>query len=276
MDVRFAEAHGNRILGLVMRARRAVSPGVFLVVFPVLLVSLVGLGEVLPIWLYDCNGDGIADCWTSVGISMYISGAPSASPTEVSGCGTQCRYVGPWYGTPSAGVRPCSKCSDCSACSATAVQFGGYTLKFTDLIKCASVEGRPYTSGIIGAVGGESWVHLPQVLLDSGADISVLPIWVAKTLGIDLSECDTREYQGVGGGTVLGYLAEIQIGITHLGGVDPDIDGYILAENGASFLPVIAVAFIEDDSTYILGRVDVFDVLDLDFTSDTVTIRIAD
>ena len=148
-------------------------------------------------------------------------------------------------------------------------------MTLTDLIKCASVDEKPVTSLIVRRVGGEVWFHLPRVLVDSGADISVLPIWLADALGIDLSGCETREYHGVSGGVVLGYLTDVQIAITHLGGVDPDTDGYILADDGEVFLPTIAVAFIDRDE-FILGRTDVFDILDLDFTSGTVTIRVAD
>jgi hypothetical protein len=79
-----------------------------------------------------------------------------------------------------------------------------------------------------------------------------------------------------GGGTVLGHRTKVRIGITHLGGIDPDFDGCILAEGGVSFLAVITVAFSDDDSTYRLGRIAVFDTLDPDFTRDTGTTRIAD
>ena len=176
----------------------------------------------------------------------------------------------------SVSLRPSPGSAPPEVVSVSTVRFGGYTLKFADAIKCASVSERPYTSMIVGLVDDEVWLHLPQVLLDSGADISVLPMWVADALGIELSGCETRTYSGVGGGTILGYLSEVRIGITHLGGVEIDVDGYILAGNGVSFLPVISVAFVDADSPYILGRLDVFDVLDMDFTSDTVTIRVAD
>lgn len=158
----------------------------------------------------------------------------------------------------------------------TGVTFGGYSLKLVDAIKCASVEQRPYTSVLIGAVGGSGWVHLPEVLIDSGADISVLPVWVANLLGVDLSNCEKRTYKGVGGGEVIGRMAEVRVGITHLGGVELDVDGYILGTQGTPFLPTVLVAFVDDDSTYILGRLDVFDLFAFVFTSDTVTIRVAE
>ena len=268
----------------------------------VVLIGLIGAVGALGMWgttiyyYYDCTGDGIADCYKR---DFYYGNSYEPwnySPPYVSGCtfmpglhgmGTPCptcfEYMYddpplmsvPFIPGPSATPAAPSTTPAIPATPGT-IQFGGYSLKSTNLIKCASVQERPYTAMIVRAVDGKSWLHLPEVLLDSGADISILPISIAGILGIDLSDCETRQYHGVGGGVVLGYLTEVQIGITHLGGIDPDIDGYILAKDGEIFLPVISVAFADDDSNYILGRTDVFDLFDLDFTSDTVMIQVAD
>jgi hypothetical protein len=155
------------------------------------------------------------------------------------------------------------------------VAFGGYRLRLVEAIKCASVEERPYTSLVVGAVEGGGLIHLPQVLVDSGADISIFPAAVARALGIDLSKCEEQTFGGIGQGKLVGRLAKVRIGITHLGGIEMDVDGYILSSNGEPFLPTITVAFVEDDSPFILGRTDAFDVFDFDFTSDTVMIRVA-
>lgn len=240
----------------------------------------------------DCNGDGIVDC-TAEYVSFY------GIRQSGGGCASGCREYS--FGDVMFGSVSLNKLPECDHSTISAppssipsfpeavtpfrepdppaeqsIRFGGYSLKFTNLIKCASVQERPYTAMIVRAVDGKSWLHLPEVLLDSGADISILPISIAGVLGIDLSDCETRQYHGVGGGVVLGYLTEVQIGITHLGSIDPDVDGYILAKDGKIFLPVISVAFVDDDSNYILGRIDVFDLFDLTFTSDTVTIQVAD
>ena len=263
----------------------------------VVLVGLIGavdaLGEMIQLgemgytiyYYYDCNGDGTIDCYMKQFIPDF--GDPLGMMPAPSGC-TLVRPTGlsnqlscPDCWDDILGRVPGASVAGPSATPAIpatpeAIQFGGYSLKAANLIKCASVQERPYTAMIVRAVDGKSWLHLPEVLLDSGADISILPISIAGILGIDLSDCETRQYHGVGGGIVLGYLTEVQIGITHLGGIDPDVDGYILAKDGEIFLPVISVAFVDDDSNYILGRTDVFDLFDLDFTSDTVMIQVAD
>jgi hypothetical protein len=154
------------------------------------------------------------------------------------------------------------------------VKYGGYTLRLVEAIKCASVEERPYTSIVIGAVGTEQLIHQPQVLVDSGADVSMFPAWVATALGIDLSNSKEVTLGGIGGGKVVGRLAQVRIGITHLGGIETDVDGYILGRKGEPYLPTITVAFVEGGEEFILGRMDAFDLFGLDFTSDTVTIRV--
>lgn len=154
------------------------------------------------------------------------------------------------------------------------VKCGGYTLRIVETIKCASVEERPYTSMLIGAIGGGELIHLPKVLVDSGADVSMFPAWVASVLGIDLSKAQEIELGGIGGGKAVGHVAQVRIGITHLGGIETDVDGYILGSGSNPYLPTITVAFVEDDEEFILGRLGAFDLFDLDFTSDTVIIRV--
>jgi len=154
------------------------------------------------------------------------------------------------------------------------VQFGQYTLREASALKCASARGRPYTSALL-SYDGESWRMLPDVLLDSGADTSFFPAWVAEQLGIDLSQCPQGTASGVGGTTTT-YEAEIYIALVHMGGAEVDVDGYILGNGGVPFLPTVLVAFVDGDSaTFILGRTDAFDLFDFDFTSDTLTIRVA-
>lgn len=157
------------------------------------------------------------------------------------------------------------------------VTLGDYVLRFADVIKCVSVEHRPYTSILVGNREGTRWVGLPNVLVDSGADTSLFPASVAQALGIDLDSCERKTFTSPGGGTTVAYLATVQIGITHLGGIELDVDGYILASKGSPYLFAAQVAFSPDEankSTYLLGREDVFDHLGLSFAGDTVTIRV--
>jgi formylglycine-generating enzyme required for sulfatase activity len=153
------------------------------------------------------------------------------------------------------------------------VQFGQYDLRKTSLLKCASARGRPYTS-ILLSQDSESWVMLADVLLDSGADTSLFPAWVAEELGIDLSQCPQGTSSGVGGTTTT-YYAEVYVALVHMGGIETDVDGYILAAGGEPLLIKARVAFTKDEAnadTYLLGRRDVFDALTLSFQGDTATV----
>jgi len=153
------------------------------------------------------------------------------------------------------------------------VRFGQYDLRETSLLKCASARGRPYTS-ILLSQDSESWMMLPDVLLDSGADISLFPAWVAEELGIDLSQCPQGTSSGVGGTTTT-YFAEVYVALVHMGGIETDVDGYILAAGGEPLLIKALVAFSKDEAnadTYLLGRRDVFDALTLSFQGDTATV----
>jgi formylglycine-generating enzyme required for sulfatase activity len=153
------------------------------------------------------------------------------------------------------------------------VRFGQYDLRETSLLKCASARGRPYTS-ILLSQDSESWMMLPDVLLDSGADISLFPAWVAEELGIDLSQCPQGTSSGVGGTTTT-YYAEVYVALVHMGGIETDADGYILAAGGEPLLIKALVGFSKDEAnaeTYLLGRRDVFDALTLSFQGDTATV----
>jgi hypothetical protein len=157
--------------------------------------------------------------------------------------------------------------------SGGSIRFGDYDLREVPLLHCASARGRPYTS-ILLSQDGESWMMLPDVLLDSGADISVFPTWVAEALGIDLSECEQGIASGVGGTTTT-YTVEIYIAVVHMGGIEADVDGYILASAGEPLLIKARVAFTPDEAnaeTYLLGRRDIFDALTLTFEGDTATV----
>jgi formylglycine-generating enzyme required for sulfatase activity len=153
------------------------------------------------------------------------------------------------------------------------VQFGDYDLRETSVLKCASARGRPYTS-ILLSQDSESWMMLPEVLLDSGADTSFFPAWVAEALGIDLSQCPQGTSSGVGGTTTT-YYAEVYVALVHMGGIETDVDGYILAAGGEPLLIKALVAFSKDEAnadTYLLGRRDVFDALTLSFQGDTAIV----
>jgi WD40 repeat protein len=176
--------------------------------------------------------------------------------------------------SPSGAATP----SPTTSLPADVVQLGNYRLRMVPLIKCASAQGRPYTSILISTDGEKDWTIIPDVLLDSGADMSMFPAPVADALGIDLSACQAMTFSGVGG-TTTAYLSEVYIAVVHFGGAEADVDGYILSSGGEPFVFKAAATFTSDAAnadTYLLGREDVFDYLSLSFQGDTATVTVSE
>jgi hypothetical protein len=85
------------------------------------------------------------------------------------------------------------------------------------------------------------------MLLDSGADLSILPCSVGETLGLRLDISTKGEVQGIGEGTMPYVLDEI----------DLQIGGIVLHAR-------IGWALIEE-VPFLLGRLDVFRELAIEF-----------
>jgi len=85
------------------------------------------------------------------------------------------------------------------------------------------------------------------MLLDSGADISMIPYAVGESIGLELDMSTRGEIQGVGEGSV------------------PYVLGQVGVQIGDSEIPVrIGWALIEE-IPFILGRLDVFQTLAIEF-----------
>lgn len=85
------------------------------------------------------------------------------------------------------------------------------------------------------------------MLLDSGADLSLLPYSVGETLGLKLDIATRSEVQGVGEGAVSYVLGEVDL---RIGGVE--------------LRTRIGWALIEE-VPFLLGRLDVFRELSIEF-----------
>jgi hypothetical protein len=200
---------------------------------------------------------------------VKTEGAPVSQPTHPSS-----PTAPPLTTTPSPTTAPSPSTT---LLSADVVQLDSYRLRMVPLIQCASPQGRPNTSILISKDGAKNWVVIPSVLLDSGADLSMFPKPVADALGIDISKCPSRTLSGVGG-TTTAYFSEVYIAIVHFGGVEADVDGYILSSGGKPFVFKVAATFSTDEANadnYILGREDVFDYLSLSFQGDTATVTVS-
>jgi len=85
------------------------------------------------------------------------------------------------------------------------------------------------------------------MLLDSGADISMIPYSVGETIGLELDMSTRGEVQGIGEGSVPYILGQVRIQIENF--EIPARIGWALVE----------------EIPFILGRLDVFNALAVEF-----------
>lgn len=85
------------------------------------------------------------------------------------------------------------------------------------------------------------------MLLDSGADISLIPYSVGETIGLELDMANRGEVQGIGEGSVPYILSQVKLRIE-------DIE--ILARFGWALI---------EEIPFILGRLDVFQKFSIEF-----------
>jgi hypothetical protein len=244
--------------------------------------------------VFDCDSDGVADCYSDslclcfdlfgnpepatwygscvyVGTSNRATSLPKASSSQAD-----CRCKGtPASSSPSVDtLAPWSP----PPASPVTITLGDNKLEVTDLVKCRYFQGRPYASLIIRLPGQEAWLTLPDVVVDSGADVTSFPVGVAGALGLSLSACERLEFTGVGG-TTYGYLGTIEVGVISLGSADEELDGYIIGVDQTPYFFEIPVAFLAGDDhngLYLLGREEVLRHLTITFEQDMVTIQVKD
>jgi len=85
------------------------------------------------------------------------------------------------------------------------------------------------------------------MLLDSGADISMIPYSVGEAIGIELDMSTRSEVQGIGEGSVPYVLGRVSLQIENF-----------------KFSARIGWALIEE-VPFIIGRLDIFDALAIEF-----------
>ena len=113
---------------------------------------------------------------------------------------------------------------------------------------------------------------VPDVLVDTGADVTQIPGWVAETLGIDLSSCKKVKISGVGG-TITVYLTTLRIAVVSLGSGERDLSGYVLGigEKPHYFeIPVIFSLKGEGRNIALLGRRGILQYLAFSFDEDSL------
>jgi len=145
------------------------------------------------------------------------------------------------------------------------------------MVKCRFFEGRPYVSLLVRSPGQSEWVIVPDVLVDTGADVTHLPGWVAKTLDLDLAACEETQVRGIGG-TVTAYLATVEIAVISLGSAEEDVSGYILGSEGKPYyfsIPALVIPGDQYEDIALLGRTGVLRHLKILFEEERlVTIKL--
>ena len=81
-------------------------------------------------------------------------------------------------------------------------------------------------------------------IVDTGADFTTLPLFMAEKLGIDLDKCERSQAEGLGGHVVKTWLTKIEL---------------IMSTN--SPIKVRASITNENSTPFLLGRIDCLDVL---------------
>lgn len=69
---------------------------------------------------------------------------------------------------------------------------------------------RPIVKVQVSSLDGE-YVRYPYMLVDSGADITVINIELEELLGVDLKNCKVSEITGVGGAKLKAYQTRLHI-----------------------------------------------------------------
>lgn len=236
----------------------------------------------------DCNSDGKADCGCEWACSESCQRVDPPSSPSLFLC-NDCRPFPelpdldpptesniPEESLPTNGDE--SEDTTSPAPENPTVKFGDRTLALTPMLKTGTFQGHPETSLLVRKPGTEELTTVGDVLVDTGADITLLPLRVAKGLEYDLDSLDKVEL-GVVGGTNYGYgVASIEIGIVHMGGIEENLDGYLLGKDGEPLIWEVPVVFLPGEAaedSILLGRLGVLNKITLIFASeDMVKIKV--
>ena len=90
------------------------------------------------------------------------------------------------------------------------------------------------------------WIEL-RPYIDSGADITLIPLTFGRLLGLELKKEEIKHLHGVGGAGVPVVITEVDTRI------------------GDAEFPVRVAWVLEDDLPPLLGRVDIFDRFTITF-----------
>lgn len=97
------------------------------------------------------------------------------------------------------------------------------------------------------------WIEI-RMYIDSGADVTLIPLSFGRLLGLELRKEDIKHLRGVGGGEVPVIVAKVDIRMD-------DVE-----------FPIDVAWALEEDVPPLLGRTDVFDRFRIIFNQGARTI----
>lgn len=237
----------------------------------------------------DCNFDGKVDCccWGSCPLDCRETGIvyevpPDSIPTECDDCQlpealqdttsppeTEPPFDPPDTSLPTDGDKPEDTTSP--APENPTLKFGDHTLALTPMLKTGTLDGHPEVSILVRKPGTDKLTTIRDVLVDTGASTTALPLEYAKVLGYDLNSLKKVEVGVVGGTNVAYEGASIEIGIVHMGSVQKGIDGYILGKDEEPLIWEVPVLFLPGKEAFdsmLLGRRGVIGEITLTFEKE--------
>ena len=150
---------------------------------------------------------------------------------------------------------------------------GNNNLVPNSMLKMETVDGHAKVSILVRKPGTEKLTTIRDVLVDTGASTTELPLEYAKLLGYELDSLKKVEEEVVGGTDIAYEGAAIEIGIVRMGGEKEEIDGYILGKDGKPLIwevPVVFLAGEAAEESILLGRRGVLGEITLTFTSENM------
>ena len=108
---------------------------------------------------------------------------------------------------------------------------------------------RPVAEIHLKKKGEEKWYRI-STIIDSGADVTLLPGMYAGILGVDLKECKKQKTRGIGGFADV-YITEMEVRIG--------------SEEIRTFM-----GFIEGDIPPLMGRTDFFRTFEVFFKTNEI------
>lgn len=148
---------------------------------------------------------------------------------------------------------------------------GDYTLRISESIKCPYFKNTAWITLLLSYPATDQMIIISDIVVDTGAFTTTLPIEVGKSLGIDVKGGEHVKFS-TPTGSGEGWVHALKVGFIELGG-GSTIDGHILGSNSNPYITEIPVLFYEGSSK-VLGRAGLLNRLNLNFGQHFLTVTL--